>query len=215
MLSQFSAYLQTHEVVPASLHAPNGPKLKPFVKTHAAHHSALTPQMTRLPFSLDLTAPGAAALGGALSPSFHLRAGESSATIGSRPGGLHWKVHVAFLVSAPSRSQPTSVDVVGQSAPTHLLPVDTTITDATHEAFRPTASIAPVVALTVRDPTRPEAEGVLWQEMRTEIVECDVDLAMFAPSRLGLAALNVGGIAGGEPGSSAAAADDGAVSFII
>ena len=197
-------------MVPASLHAPTGPKLKPFVRTHAAHHSALTPQTTRMPFSLDLAAPGSAALGGALSPSFHLRAGESVAD--SKPGGLHWKVHVAFLVSAPSRSQPTSVEVVGEAAPTHLIaadPADATA-DATHELLRPTSSIAPVVALTVRDPARPGAEGVLWQEMRTEVVECDVDLAMFAPSRLGLAALNV---SAGEPGS--ATADDGAVSFVI
>ena len=206
---KFSAYLQTHEVVPASLHAPTGSKLKPFVRTHAVHHSALTPQTTRMPFSLDLTAPGSAALGGALSPSFHLRAGESAA--GSRPGGLHWKVHVAFLVSAPSRTQPTSVEVVGQSAPAHLLIADPAEepTDTTHEHLRPTPSIAPVVALTVRDPARPEVEGVLWQAMRTEVVECDIDLAMFAPSRLGLAALNVGA---GEPGS---AADDGTVSFVI
>lgn len=203
--SQFSAYLQTHEVVPASLHAPTGPKLKPFVRTHASCHSFLTPQTTRVPFSLDLDAP-ASALGSILSPSFHLRAGEPAAA--ARPGGLHWKVHVSFLVSAPSRSQPKSVDVIDQSAPDHMLAADAPPAgDQTHEVFRPTPSIAPVVRLQVRD--QDGKEGEIWQEMRTEVVECDVDLAMFAPSRLGLAALSVGG---GEPGG---ALDDGAATFVI
>lgn len=202
---QFSAYLQSHEVVPSSLQAPNGPKLKPFIRTHASHHSSLTPQTTRIPFNLDFNAPGSS-LGSAISPSFTLRAGEAPGTTVARPGGLHWKVHVSFLVSAPSRSQPTSVEIVGQSAPGHLLAVDPpSDEDELNDVFfRPTPSIAPVVELNVRADSG--KEGTIYQEMRTEVVECDVDVAMFAPSRLGMAALNVG-----EQGGQ----DEASVTFVV
>lgn len=49
-------------------------------------------------------------------------------------------------------------------------------------------------------------EGTIYQEMRTEVVECDVDVAMFAPSRLGMAALNVG-----EQGGQ----DEASVTFVV
>ncbi|KAL7416950.1 Rgp1-domain-containing protein [Mrakia frigida] len=210
-----SALLQTHEIIPSSLQSPAtlsaSPNLlnKPLKKTHADHHSSLTLHTTRLPFSLDIPSPGTAG-GAGIAPSFVLRAGEGEDI---KAGGVEWKIRLSFLVSVPPKQHhhrsksgegggdgaAAVMPVAGVAVrPTHLVPSwKNPSLDPRHVGFEPASSIAPVLPSSgggmvegrggrVETREKRDAGGGWWKEMRTEVVECDVPISVFPPSKLGV-----------------------------
>lgn len=179
----------------------------------------MTHQISRLPFALDLPGGRSDTIGGggALSSSFVLRA-EADAEAGAStpsnsivPGGVEWKVRLSFLASCPpKRSRDARVArSTSDRPPSHLVPRRRTTKDdidekarKQHTSYQPATSIAPVLPFVQRSAVLKEKEddegedesfdAVGWLEMRTEVIECDVPIVVFPPSRLGLAATAVG-----------------------
>lgn len=121
-----------------------------------------------------------------MSPSFVLRAGPESA---GGPGGLEWKIKLSFLVSVPIKSGlPGS-----RGVPAHLVPTTSAPgQDPRHHCFQAAESIAPVVAGPSAGSGERQGGVVEWAELRTEVVECDVPITVYPPSRLGVGAASRG-----------------------
>ncbi|CED84025.1 Reduced growth phenotype protein 1 [Phaffia rhodozyma] len=131
----------------------------------------------------------------------------------SHPGGLEWKIKLSFLVSVPMKAR-QGQDPSTISLPSHLLPMVPDpqyqeFDDPRHHAFLPGPSIAPVVSMPASPSSssatasvgKAQDEGVVWAEMRTEVVECDVPIVVYPPSRLGIGVTGAGGGMGRGDGS--------------
>lgn len=136
--------------------------------------------------------------------SFVLRAGGGENGEEEGKGGVEWKIRLAFLVSVPPRKSTAFAsgreqgEVGEEAAPTHLVPVGPVEgLDPRHVGWMPSGGIAPVLR---EEGTRGEkGAGGEWKEMKTEVVECDVPIVVYPPSRLGLGVEGAEGVGtGGE-----------------
>lgn len=114
-------------------------------------------------------------------------------------GGLEWRVRLAFLVASPSRRRQSfarreSLDkrrehnntVEDQSV--HLMPISTS--DEDNDLYAASTSLAPLLPVMEQkspapnDPDRdkPGTERVQigWEEMVTEVVECEIPIQVLA-----------------------------------
>ncbi|KAL1405293.1 Golgi membrane exchange factor (Ric1p-Rgp1p) subunit [Vanrija albida] len=188
-----SAFLETHEVVPESLLPPSAshagkarsPELR---RMHADSQSGYALHTSRISFTLDIPSDA--------TPAFGVAAGGEG-----RPGGVEWRVRLAFLVSSPPSPKGNgharrssvggrkSADARRSSSPEKrksedkrrpatssisLLPVATG--DGDNQPFVASAGLAPLFA--PGGTTNPE----LWAETRAETVECEVPVQVLAGS---------------------------------
>ncbi|OCF35443.1 hypothetical protein I316_02995 [Kwoniella heveanensis BCC8398] len=84
---KFSAFLESHELIPQPLLPPPGNHQPPLTRLHAEHRSSYVVSSSRLAFSLDIPSDA--------TPAFSLAAGEGD------KGGLEWKVKLQFVVAVP------------------------------------------------------------------------------------------------------------------
>ncbi|KZT58546.1 Rgp1-domain-containing protein [Calocera cornea HHB12733] len=174
---KFSAFLEAHEQLPASFTENRNPDLR---RVHAEHHSSLTPNALRLPFSLDVPSDA--------SPAFRFSAGE----VARGEGGLQWRVRICFLVTA------------GSGPSRHL--VRDGYEDDWGVAWRASLTLAPLVSKTSPSPSsvpstpvpggwnmpkQPASDDAVhavddqdWGEAKTETVECEIPLAIWPGNTL-------------------------------
>ncbi|BEI84235.1 hypothetical protein CcaverHIS002_0408390 [Cutaneotrichosporon cavernicola] len=122
---KFSAYLETHEVIPEPLLPPGGrrPELR---RLHAEQRTSYAQFTARTAFSLDIPSDA--------TPAFSLSAGD-----GGR-GGLEWRVRLAFLVALPRRSTRSEET---ESECLHLVPVEA---DGDNAPYTASPRLVPFIA---------------------------------------------------------------------
>lgn len=191
---KFSAFLETHEVIPEPLlpqsASSSGRARQPELRrTHAEYRTSYALHTARMPFSLDIPSDA--------TPAFALAAGEG------RAGGLEWRVRLAFLVASPpahrgpssSHTPRTPQAAQGADSPlngrpggdtkpaipakaagaAHLLSANTMINLLPAEGDTDNVTFTAGPTLT---PYSKGSEG--WLEARAETVECVVPVSVLA-----------------------------------
>ncbi len=174
-LDQFSAFLESHEIIPENLlpfsaSSAGRTKQPPLARLHAEHRSAYVISTSRMAFALDIPSDA--------TPAFSIAAGT-----GGFSGGWEWRVRLAFLVASPPhghrrRHNRASLDKFRAQArekhhSVHLLPVAASLGDSDNHFFSASSGLSPMLPVT-------GGEGGGWQEMRSETVECEVPVKVLA-----------------------------------
>ncbi|WVF72142.1 hypothetical protein IAT40_006954 [Kwoniella sp. CBS 6097] len=190
---KFSAFLESHELIPQPLLPPPGNHQLPLTRLHAEHRSSYVVSSSRLAFSLDIPSDA--------TPAFSLAAGEGD------KGGLEWKVKLQFVVAVPphhhgnDHRRKESVDRSGDERHQHpasnavsLLPLPRNGNDNDNKFYSASTTLAPLVP--VHSGTLfPNGTGYIGGngkenthvsgpkrlvEMKTELVECEVPVKVLA-----------------------------------
>ncbi|WVR05250.1 hypothetical protein IAU60_002262 [Kwoniella sp. DSM 27419] len=194
---KFSAFLESHEIIPQPLLPPPGDTQPPLTRLHAEHRSSYVVSSSRLAFSLDIPSDA--------TPDFRLTAGEGD------EGGLNWKVRLQFVVAVPpsahcrrnghsrrsesgTREKPDA-NGMGRPQSTNLLPLPRAPNDTDHTFYAASTTLSPMLPVSAADSDHrsykddtshpkgrltPEGGGRKWQEMKTEVVECEVPVKVLA-----------------------------------
>ncbi|KAK8869820.1 hypothetical protein IAR55_000388 [Kwoniella newhampshirensis] len=195
---KFSAFLESHELIPEPLLPPpatSGPPKQPALgRLHAEHHSSYALSASRIAFSLDIPSDA--------TPAFTLAAGEGG------KGGLEWRVKLSFTVAVPphhhhhrqSNGQGTKRPTKGinengggqerekKNVAVHLLPSSSNGShDADNKYYSASTSMSPLLPISGVSQGRTDIAGQgqgektrEWYEMRTEVVECEVPVKVLA-----------------------------------
>ncbi|WWD15907.1 hypothetical protein CI109_100331 [Kwoniella shandongensis] len=193
---KFSAFLESHELIPEPLLPPPStsgpPKQPPLGRLHAEHHSSYALSASRIAFSLDIPSDA--------TPAFSLAAGQGG------KGGLEWRVKLSFTVAVPPHqhqhhSKQTQMrngqqgrkslsdrdrDGKKRNEAVHLLPSSslssTTSGDTDNKFYSASETMSPL--LPYPSPGGGQGEKMMrgggWHEMRTEVVECEVPVKVLA-----------------------------------
>nr|XP_019042675.1 hypothetical protein I302_08379 [Kwoniella bestiolae CBS 10118]OCF21605.1 hypothetical protein I302_08379 [Kwoniella bestiolae CBS 10118] len=188
---KFSAFLESHELIPQPLLPPPGNTQPSLGRLQAEHRSSYAISSSRLAFSLDIPSDA--------TPGFSLAAGDDDGK-----GGLQWKVKLQFVVAVPPHNQHTSTHRRSQSAirgekpntpkkgkneAINLIPKHGMSNDNDNKFYSASTTLTPL--LHTSDPPRlngtADEKGyngdrplARWQEMKTELVECEVPVKVLA-----------------------------------
>ncbi|WWD01381.1 hypothetical protein V866_008324 [Kwoniella sp. B9012] len=188
---KFSAFLESHEIIPQPLLPPPGNTQPSLGRLQAEHRSSYVVSSTRLAFSLDIPSDS--------TPGFSLAAGEEDGK-----GGLEWKVKLQFVVAVPpthhhhshrhsvdhrrSQSEKSQSPVEkGKNEAINLIPKNGISNDHDNKFYSASTTLTPLLHTT--DPPRMngsmddkdgERSMSKWQEMKTELVECEIPVKVLA-----------------------------------
>ncbi|WVQ98723.1 hypothetical protein IAU59_005854 [Kwoniella sp. CBS 9459] len=196
---KFSAFLESHELIPQPLLPPPGNHQPPLTRLHAEHRSSYVVSSSRLAFSLDIPSDA--------TPAFSLAAGEGG------KGGLEWKVKLQFVVAVPPHAHGDShrrnqsleysrgeKQQATSSLAVSLLPLPRTGHDNDNRFYTASTTLAPLM-LVHGDTDAPNGTDHIdmkhnitgqgapmgngsgpkrWMEMKTELVECEVPVKVLA-----------------------------------
>ncbi|WVQ78266.1 hypothetical protein IAT38_000351 [Cryptococcus sp. DSM 104549] len=192
---KFSAYLESHELIPEPLLPPSvhpgPPKQPPLARLHAEHHSSYAVSASRIAFSLDIPSDA--------TPAFSLAAGE-----GDR-GGLEWRVKLSFTVAMPphgwrkhhrkaagsSGEKTKEKEREARDEAVHMLPSEIghgqSQQDGDNRFYAASTTLVPLLSTSRSNGMGSGDKGRIgvdaekeWFEMRTELVECEVPVKVLA-----------------------------------
>ncbi|WWC90026.1 uncharacterized protein L201_004956 [Kwoniella dendrophila CBS 6074] len=193
---KFSAFLQSYDLIPPPLLPPPGDTQPTIVRLHAEHSSSYAVSSSRLAFSLDIPSDA--------TPAFSLAAGEEGGK-----GGLEWKVKLQFVVGIPPkhhnqqhvqsnvhrksesivRGEKSLVPLMGKNTAINLLPRTGVSNDNDNRFYTASTTLTPLYhtsdspkmnEMHVEKGYNGERSPSKWQEMNTELVECEIPIKVLA-----------------------------------